>query len=233
MNKNEFYDEIKKLDINLTKDMQEKLDKYAQFLIEYNQHTNLTAIKTIDEIYLKHFYDSLTLVKIANLKTGKLLDVGTGAGFPGLVLAIVFPDLEVTLLDSNNKKITFLNECIKKLELKNVQTVYSRAEDYTRCHREYFDFVTSRAVAELRILLELNIPALKVNGNFLVMKANVSEELKNSLSTIDKLSCQIIDQKEFELPENGGLRTLVNIKKNKVTNLIYPRTYDKNKKKKL
>ena len=233
MNKNEFYDEIKKLDINLTKDMQEKLDKYAQFLIEYNQHTNLTAIKTIDEIYLKHFYDSLTLVKIANLKTGKLLDVGTGAGFPGLVLAIVFPDLEVTLLDSNNKKITFLNECIKKLELKNVQTVYSRAEDYTRCHREYFDFVTSRAVAELRILLELNIPALKVNGNFLVMKANVSEELKNSLSTIDKLSCQIIDQKEFELPENGGLRTLVNIKKNKVTNLIYPRTYDKIKKKKL
>ncbi len=233
MNKNEFYDEIKKLDINLTKDMQEKLDKYAQFLIEYNQHTNLTAIKTIDEIYLKHFYDSLTLVKIANLKTGKLLDVGTGAGFPGLVLAIIFPDLEVTLLDSNNKKITFLNECIKKLELKNVQTVYSRAEDYTRCHREYFDFVTSRAVAELRILLELNIPALKVNGNFLVMKANVSEELKNSLSTIDKLSCQIIDQKEFELPENGGLRTLVNIKKNKVTNLIYPRTYDKIKKKKL
>ena len=203
MNKNEFYDEIKKLDINLTKDMQEKLEKYAQFLIEYNHHTNLTAIKTIDEIYLKHFYDSLTLVKIANLKKGKLLDVGTGAGFPGLVLAIIFPDLEVTLLDSNNKKITFLNECIKKLELKNVQTVYSRAEEYTRCHREYFDFVTSRAVAELRILLELNIPALKVNGNFLVMKANVSEELKNSLSTIDKLSCQIIDQKEFELPENG------------------------------
>ena len=176
MNKNEWIEEIKKLNINLTEEQIDKLDEYANFLLEYNQYTNLTAIKTKEEVYLKHFYDSLTLIKIANLTEGKLLDVGTGAGFPGLVLAIAFPKLEVTLLDSNNKKIAFLDECIQKLKISNATTVYDRAENYTRTHREQFDFVTSRAVAELRILLELNIPALKINGEFLVMKANVEEE---------------------------------------------------------
>ena len=108
MNKEEFLKEIKKLNIKLTDTMLQQLEEYADFLLTYNEHTNLTAIKTKEEVYLKHFYDSLTLVKIANLQNGKLLDVGTGAGFPGLVLAIVFPNLEVTLLDSNNKKITLV-----------------------------------------------------------------------------------------------------------------------------
>ena len=188
MNKNEWIEEIKKLNINLTEEQIDKLDEYANFLLEYNQYTNLTAIKTKEEVYLKHFYDSLTLIKIANLTEGKLLDVGTGAGFPGLVLAIAFPKLEVTLLDSNNKKIAFLDECIQKLKISNATTVYDRAENYTRTHREQFDFVTSRAVAELRILLELNIPALKINGEFLVMKANVEEELNQALKTIEILT---------------------------------------------
>ena len=231
MNKEEFLKEIKKLNIKLTDTMLHQLEEYADFLLTYNEHTNLTAIKTKEEVYLKHFYDSFTLVKIANLQNGKLLDVGTGAGFPGLVLAIVFPNLKVTLLDSNNKKITFLNECIEKLHLQNVQTVYSRAEDYTRAHREYYDFVTSRAVAELRILLELNIPALKVNGNFLVMKGNLEEELEESINTMKILNCKILIQEKFELPNNGGSRTLMSIIKEKETDRKYPRTYDKIKKK--
>lgn len=233
MNKEEFLQEIKKLNIELTEKMADQLKQYANFLLEYNKHTNLTAIKTEEEVYLKHFYDSLTLVKIANLTTGTLLDVGTGAGFPGLVLAIVFPNLKVTLLDSNNKKITFLNECITKFQLQNVQTIYSRAEDFTRIHREEFDFVTSRAVAELRILLELNIPALKVNGKFLVMKGNIEEEIKTSLKTMEILHCKIIKEEQFDLPNQGGTRTLLSIIKEKETDKKYPRTYDKIKKKEL
>ena len=233
MNKEELKNYVKELGIELTEEMLQKLNDYADFLLEYNTHTNLTAIKTKEEVYLKHFYDSLTLTKIANLKEGTLLDVGTGAGFPGLVLAIVFPNLEVTLLDSNNKKITFLNECIAKLQIKNAQTVYSRAEDYTKVHRESFDFVTSRAVANLRILLELNIPAIKVNGHFLVMKGNLEEELEDSKNTMQVLSCKIIRQEEFNLPKNGGTRTLLNIQKTKETDQKYPRTYDKIKKKAL
>ena len=193
---------------------------------------NLTAITEFHEIILKHFVDSVTISQFVS-HDKSLIDVGTGAGFPGLVLAIVFPNLEVTLLDSNNKKITFLNECIAKLQIKNAHTVYSRAEDYTKVHRESFDFVTSRAVANLRILLELNIPALKVNGCFLVMKGNLEEELEKSINTMQVLSCKIIQQEEFNLPKNGGARTLLNIKKTKETDQKYPRTYDKIKKKAL
>ena len=233
MKKDEFYKEIEKLGISITPNMKQQLEEYANFLLEYNEHTNLTAIKTKEEVYLKHFYDSLTLTKIANLENGSLLDVGTGAGFPGLVLAIIFPNLDVTLLDSNNKKITFLKECITRLQIKNAHTVYSRAEDYTKIHRESFNFVTSRAVAELRILLELNIPAVKVNGLFLAMKGNIETELQSSLKTMQILGCSILEKQEFTLPYNGGVRTLLSIKKEKATDLKYPRTYDKIKKKAL
>ena len=139
----------------------------------------------------------------------------------------------MTLLDSNNKKITFLKECITRLQIKNAHTVYSRAEDYTKIHRESFDFVTSRAVAELRILLELNIPAVKVNGLFLAMKGNIETELQSSLKTMQILGCSILEKQEFTLPYNGGVRTLLSIKKEKSTDLKYPRTYDKIKKKAL
>ena len=233
MKKDEFYKEIEKLGISITPNMKQQLEEYENFLLEYNEHTNLTAIKTKKEVYLKHFYDSLTLTKIANLEKGSLLDVVTGAGFPGLVLAIIFPNLDVTLLDSNNKKITFLKECITRLQIKNAHTVYSRAEDYTKIHRESFDFVTSRAVAELRILLELNIPAVKVNGLFLAMKGNIETELQSSLKTMQILGCSILEKQEFTLPYNGGVRTLLSIKKEKSTDLKYPRTYDKIKKKAL
>ncbi len=233
MNKNDFYEKVAELNIELTEEMKNDLEKYADFLLEYNTHTNLTAIKTIEEVYLKHFYDSMTLSKIADLTEGTLLDIGTGAGFPGLVLAIIYPKLQVSLLDSNNKKIKFLEEAVTLLNLKNVKIIYSRAEDYTQKIREQYDYVTSRAVAELRILLELNMPALNVNGSFLVMKGNAEEEIKFSENALEKLSAKIETQEEFELPLNGGHRTLLKIKKLKETNTMYPRSYDKIKKKPL
>lgn len=233
MNKETFYEELAKLNIFLTSEQKEELDTYCKFLISYNEHTNLTAIKEPNDIYLKHFYDSLTLVKIHEFKDETLLDVGTGAGFPGVVLAIVFPSLKITLLDSNNKKIKFLDELIVKLNLKNVTTVHDRAENYVQNHREKFDLVTSRAVAELRILLELNIPYLKVNGQFLVMKSSVEEELEKATSALKVLNCHLAKEFSFSLPFESGKRTLLLIIKDKETNLKYPRLYEKIKKQKL
>ena len=234
MNEAKFLKELKKININLTNNQIAQFQNYADFLLEYNQKTNLTAIKTIEEVYLKHFYDSLTLVKIADISNGTLLDIGTGAGFPGLVLAIAFPNLKVTLLDSNNKKIKFLEECLKILKLNNVSIVYQRAEDYAHQNREKYDFITSRAVAELRILLELGLPCLKVNGSFLIMKANVSkEEQENSIETLKILNSTIDNILELDLPHNEGHRTLIKIIKKVKTNNLYPRTYDKIKKKPL
>ncbi len=233
MTKEEFIVALNNINIHLTKEAEDALEIYASFLLEYNEHTNLTAIKTMSDIYLKHFYDSLTISKLVDFNNGKLLDVGTGAGFPGMVLAICFPNLQVDLLDSNNKKIKFLEELIKKLNLTNVQTVYSRAEDYTRVNREKYDYVTSRAVADLRVLLELNIPSLKINGEFLVMKGNIDEELKLSQNALEKLFCTITKKEEFTLPFNSGTRNIMVIKKNKETPSIYPRNYDKIKKRPL
>ena len=233
MTKEEFIVALNNINIHLTKEAEDALEIYASFLLKYNEHTNLTAIKTMSEIYLKHFYDSLTISKLVDFNNGKLLDVGTGAGFPGMVLAICFPNLQVDLLDSNNKKIKFLEELIKKLNLTNVQTVYSRAEDYTRVNREKYDYVTSRAVADLRVLLELNIPSLKINGEFLVMKGNIDEELKLSQNAIKKLFCTITKKEEFTLPFNSGTRNIMIIKKTKETPAIYPRNYDKIKKRPL
>ena len=233
MTKEEFIVALNNINIHLTKEAEDALEIYASFLLEYNEHTNLTAIKTMSEIYLKHFYDSLTISKLVDFNNGKLLDVGTGAGFPGMVLAVCFPNLQVDLLDSNNKKIKFLEELIKKLNLTNVQTVYSRAEDYTRVNREKYDYVTSRAVADLRVLLELNIPSLKINGEFLVMKGNIDEELKLSQNAIKKLFCTITKKEEFTLPFNSGTRNIMIIKKTKETPSIYPRNYDKIKKRPL
>ncbi len=150
MNKEEFIKEVEKLGIKVTNEQLTKLDTYAKFLIEYNKHTNLTAITEENQIYLKHFYDSLTIVKAINLQDiNNLLDVGTGAGFPGMVLKIFFPNLEVTLLDSNNKKITFLQELSKKLELTNINFYHGRVEEFCLKNRESFTLVTARAVSNM------------------------------------------------------------------------------------
>lgn len=228
MNIDEFINELKKLNIIPTEEQLESLEKYKNMLIEYNKKFNLTAIKTDEDIYLKHFYDSLTLIKAVDLNSElKLLDIGTGAGFPGLVLKIMFPNLDVTLLDSNNKKITFLETVIKELNLKNIRCIYGRAEELSNSYREHFDIVTSRAVSHLRILSELSIPYLKVDGLFLPMKGNIKEELQESRVTIKILNSEIIDIIEFNLPIENSNRAIAVIKKTFKTPDVYPRNYDK------
>ena len=228
MNIETFIKEVEKLNITVTKENLASLAKYKDLLIEYNKKFNLTAIKSDEEIYLKHFYDSLTLIKAYSLNGNlKLLDIGTGAGFPGIVLKIFYPDLELTLLDSNHKKIAFLEVVIKELNLKNVTCINSRAENLPKTYREYFDIVTSRAVAHLRILLELSIPYLKVGGKLIAMKGLSEEEIKESTKILEKLDSRIVDTIKFNLPIEGSNRSLVIVQKNKKTNEIYPRSYDK------
>lgn len=228
MNIETFIKEVEKLNISVTKENLASLAKYKDLLVEYNKKFNLTAIKSDEEIYLKHFYDSLTLIKAYSLNGNlKLLDIGTGAGFPGIVLKIFYPDLELTLLDSNHKKIAFLEVVIKELNLKNVTCINSRAENLPKTYREYFDIVTSRAVAHLRILLELSVPYLKVGGKLIAMKGLSEEEIKESAKILEKLDSTIVDTIKFNLPIEGSNRSLVIIQKNKKTNEIYPRSYDK------
>lgn len=228
MNIETFIKEVEKLNITVTKENLASLAKYKDLLIEYNKKFNLTAIKSDEEIYLKHFYDSLTLIKAYSLNGNlKLLDIGTGAGFPGIVLKIFYPDLELTLLDSNHKKIAFLEVVIKELNLKNVTCINSRVESLPETYREYFDIVTSRAVAHLRILLELSIPYLKVGGHLIAMKGLSEEEIKESAKILEKLDSTIVDTIKFNLPIEGSNRSLVIVQKNKKTKEIYPRSYDK------
>ena len=228
MNIETFIKEVEKLNISVTKENLASLARYKDLLVEYNKKFNLTAIKSDEEIYLKHFYDSLTLIKAYSLNGNlKLLDIGTGAGFPGIVLKIFYPDLELTLLDSNHKKIAFLEVVIKELNLKNVTCINSRAENLPETYREYFDIVTSRAVAHLRILLELSIPYLKVGGHLIAMKGLSEEEIKESAKILEKLDSTIVDTIKFNLPIEGSNRSLVIVQKNKKTKEIYPRSYDK------
>lgn len=228
MTKEEFTSELAKLNIEATEQNLKDLDRYKDLLIEYNKKFNLTAIKTEEEIYLKHFYDSLTLTQAVDLNQNlKLLDIGTGAGFPGLVLKIFYPDLEIILLDSNHKKIMFLETVIKELNLKKITCLNSRAENLPKEYREYFDMVTSRAVSALPVLCELSIPYLKVDGLFIAMKGDSEEEIKKSSKILEQLDSKIIDVKRFNLPIESSNRSLVVIKKLKKTKEKYPRSYDK------
>jgi len=227
MNIDTFIKELEKINIIPTQEQLESLKIYKEMLIEYNKKFNLTAIKTDEEIYLKHFYDSLTLSKVIDLtKDLKVLDIGTGAGFPGLVLKIFFPNLSITLLDSNNKKIMFLEEVIKALNLKNITCLHKRAEELSEEYREYFDIVTSRAVAHLRILSEISIPFVKVNGYFIAMKGKIEEEQKEAESTIKKLKGKIKKIENFLLPDKISIRNIVVIEHLESTDKKYPRKYD-------
>ena len=156
MTENNFVKNVKELGIEINDKQLKQLEKYYELLIEWNEKINLTGITKKEDVYLKHFYDSLTIQKIIDLNDVETLcDVGTGAGFPGLVLKIVFPNLKVTLLDALNKRINFLNDVIEKLELKDIETIHSRSEDYALKNREKFDVVTARAVASLPVLIIL------------------------------------------------------------------------------
>ena len=233
MNKEQLITELKKININISDDTIKKLEEYYRILVEENKKYNLTAITEESQVYLKHFYDSLCIVKIINLDNQYLLDIGTGAGFPGMVLKIVFPNLKVDLLDSTNKKCQFLQMIINKLELKDINVINARAEEYAKENREKYDIVTSRAVAPLKHLLEYSIPTLKVNGNFISLKSNIDEEIKNINNYYKKLYLSNEEIVKYELPYELSLRTLYKITKKKETSLIYPRMYSQIKKKEI
>ena len=226
MNQDNFILELKKLNINITELQLKQLERYYELLVEYNKVMNLTGITIKEEVYLKHFYDSLTIAKVIDLNNYQTLcDVGTGAGFPGLVLKIIYPNLKVTLLDSLNKRLNFLNVVIKELNLKDIETVHSRAEEYNK----KFDITVARAVAPLNILLEYCIPLTKVNGYFIAMKGK-NEEATNALK---ELNSEIIQTNSFLLPIEQSNRTIIKIKKIKETNKKFPRKYSEIKKKHL
>lgn len=233
MNKEEFIEELKKLNIVLTKIQLDQLDKYYELLIEWNDKINLTRITKKEDVYLKHFYDSITLIKAINLKENlKVCDIGTGAGFPGIVLKIVFPNLNLNLVDALEKRINFLKLVIKELNLKNIIAVHDRAEIFIKNNREMFDLITCRAVSKLNIISELCIPGVKINGYFISMKANIEEEI-NDTKYLSLLNSKLEDIISFTLPKEESIRNLVVIKKIGSTNNKYPRSFDKIKKKPL
>ena len=231
MNKEEFINELAKLNINITDKQLRDLDTYYHFLVEENEKYNLTNITEETAAYLKHFYDSLTITKIINLNNQYICDIGTGAGFPGMVLKIIFPNLKIDLLDATTKKCDFLNQLINKLELKNINVINNRAELYSRKNREKYDIVTSRAVAPLKHLLEYSIPLLKIDGKFIALKSNITDEIQNIGNYYKKLSLK--DEKiiEFKLPKELSKRTIYEVTKANSTPSIYPRSYSQIKKK--
>ncbi len=232
MNKELFLEELKKLGILLTPKQEQDLETYYKLLISYNNNVNLTAITKEEDVYLKHFYDSLTLFKGIDLKENlKICDLGTGAGFPGLVLKIVFPNLSITLVDSLEKRIKFLDLVIKELELKNIKTVHSRIEEFKEI--EAFDVVVSRAVSKINILLELGCNIPKVNGLFVFMKGNVLEELKSAKNALKVLNYSLEKIINFKLPIEESERNIVILKHTSPTSNKYPRQFSIIKKKPL
>jgi len=224
----EFNELVKNLNLNLSNDMLKKYDAYFNKLVETNKVMNLTSITDKDEVYIKHFYDSLSLnLAINDLKNIELCDVGAGAGFPSIPLKIARDDIDVTIIDSLNKRINFLNDLINELKLINVKALHYRAEDYAKERRESFDVVTGRAVARLNILSELCLPLVKVGGLFVAMKSDNKEEIEEANSAISKLGGEIIDTINFDLPFDMGKRTIVVIKKIKKTDIKYPRQFSK------
>ncbi|SFS04700.1 16S rRNA (guanine(527)-N(7))-methyltransferase RsmG [Anaeromicropila populeti] len=212
--------------ISLTENQYRQFEVYYDLLIEKNKVMNLTAITEEKDFILKHFVDSILLAKYYNLNNKKIIDMGTGAGFPGIPLKIVFPDTEIVLMDSLNKRVKFLSEVINILELKNIEAVHSRAEDLGRDtrYREKFDVCVSRAVANLSTLSEYCIPFIKVNGIFISYKSgNIKEELDLSKNAILKLGAEIDKVEELELPDSDIKRTFIFLKKNSSTSNVYPR----------
>ena len=233
MNIDEFIKELEKLNIFITQEQIDKLNRYYELLIEYNKVMNLTGITDLEQVYLKHFYDSLTIIKVINLKNYETLcDIGTGAGFPGLVLKIVFPHLKITLLDALEKRINFLNIVIEKLALENIEAIHARAEEYALNNRNTYDITTSRAVAHTSILLEYAIPMTKVNGYFIPLKGNMIEEINEIDNAMKLLNAKLIRKEEFKLPVEQSTRTILLIEKEK-DNLKYPRKNSEIKKHRL
>lgn len=230
-----FKEDLKKINIELTNEAFLNFEEYYKFLVEYNEHVNLTAITDYDGVYYKHFYDSLTLSLALDVtKPINLVDVGAGAGFPSIPNAIVFNNLNVTIIDALNKRINFLNELIAKLKLNNAKALHARAEEYAAFHREEADGVTARAVARLNILAELCIPLVKVGGLFVAMKSVESEqEFLEAKGAIKTLGAEHLKTISVELPNQMGHREILVFKKVNKTPSKYPRQFSQIKNKPL
>lgn len=236
MIKNLLQNYIKDYKITLTENQYEQFQKYFELLAEWNEKMNLTAIKDESGVALKHFADSLSLLNFVDIpQNSSLADVGTGAGFPGVVLKIARPDIKLTLIDSLNKRLVFLGEVCAQLGIE-AELIHSRAEDGARDEklRESFDFAVSRAVARMNVLSEYCLPYVKVGGAFCAMKgAQANEEFKESLNAINTLGGKLENKYFFELPENGGERAIAVVRKVKNTPQKYPRQSGKIKAKAL
>lgn len=198
--------------------------KYKDLLLEWNKKFNLTAITDEDEIEEKHFIDSLMLLNYVSLDNKSLLDVGSGAGFPGIPLAIACPKAKITLLESNGKKVAFLKEVVLQLKLNNVEIVQARSEEFNK--REQFDYVTARAVKELNILLEICFYLVKVGGAFIAYKSsNIDNEIENAKKAFRELEIGKIEKYSYNLPISQDIRVLLELFKKKPTKKKYPRQY--------
>lgn len=216
----------------LSEEQLKQFEMYANILQVESKKYNLTTITDLEDIYVKHFYDSLLIAKMVNLNQNiKLADLGSGAGFPGIPLKIAFPNLDITLIEPTTKRCKFLEQVIEKLNLQKIKVINDRAENYVEKERESFDLLTARAVAPLNILLELAIPLLKINGEFIALKgSNAEEEMKEAQNALKKLSARLTNQLTLDLPNDKGTRSILEIQKVKATNSIYPRQYAKIKK---
>lgn len=211
MNESEFTNELKNLNINITEKELKILSKYYDFLIEYNKHTNITSILKKEDIYLKHFYDSLTITKIIDLNNvNNLLDIGSGGGFPGLVLKIFYPNINLYVLDSNNKKIKFLDELSNHLDIK-INLIHERAEEYSSKTNIKFDLITARAVSNLSKLIKMTKGYINNDNSFIAMKGRTSNEINDAREIININQLTISNKIEFNLPNEEGFRTLLKI----------------------
>ncbi|MHA4907415.1 MULTISPECIES: 16S rRNA (guanine(527)-N(7))-methyltransferase RsmG [unclassified Streptococcus] len=227
MTPEEFYQLLKQQQIELTDRQQMQFERYFELLVEWNKKINLTAITEKKEVYLKHFYDSIAPILQGRIKNQniKLLDIGAGAGFPSLPMKILYPALDVTVIDSLNKRILFLNHLADELDLEKVHFYHGRAEDFAqdKDFRAQFDIVTARAVARMQILAELTIPFLKVGGHLLALKAtNAPEELTEANNALSLLFSKVKENSSYQLP-NGDPRYITIVDKKKETPNKYPR----------
>ena len=234
MNREGFYHILATNNLVLSTEQKNQLHTYFELLVEKNKVMNLTGITEENEVYEKHFYDSLLFSFDIDFSGKTLIDVGTGAGFPGLVLAICYPNLKVTLLEPLNKRCVFLSEVVTALGLQNVEIVNQRSEDYSKNNREKFDYATARAVARLNILLELVMPLVKVNGTFVALKGRLGyEEVDESKRALELLDCKVSKIQDVKLLTDDDSRQNIFVLKLKKTNMKYPRNYSQIKNKAL
>ena len=234
MNQEQFLQALKDKGIELTQTQIKQFELYYETLVEWNEKMNLTAITQKEDVYLKHFYDSLTIAFDYELNNQSLCDIGAGAGFPSIPLKIVYPNLKITIVDSLTKRMTFLKHLTEVLGIDQVNPISARAEEYAIEHRESFDIVTARAVARLNILDELCLPLVKLDGDFITLKGlKAKEELTEAKQGIEKLGGKVIKEVDFTLTDENDHRCNIFIHKVKSTSKTYPRPFGKIKKKPL